>query len=384
MSACTLTELELKLNRRLASAIADGITPGAVLAISMNGGRDRRVLVRGNHTFDGTSEMMIPNSLIDLASFTKFFVMAMIHALRCKGLVKLSDPLSKFFGSSSEISPELGNVTLGEIMTHQVYFFVPEGFDNLKGHAVLQTLLETRIARGGFRYGNLGYVIAGKVVEIITKMNLQEAFRDLIGTPLGGLNIKWWTHLNGDDQTMVVPTSLGPRPKKASAHDKLTRNIAHETEQLCGVAGTFGPASDVINLLEAINDSGIPESKGNMIFGHSMRNLLTTNAVVGLPRFNNSGDLQPLDGNFPEFAEAGVNLLPPSFTRGDAGHSTYGGAAYTGQELLGCPALGLCMVLLTNAVINDADPATRHRRSMAKNPLRNLIWSDLVAHATSK
>ena len=135
-------------------------------------------------------------SLFRIASMTKSFTAMAIVQLRDKGLLKLTDPVSKYVPEVSQVVPlssDAPTLTIGHLLTMQGGF--PQ--DDPWGDRLLDMSEDdfSKLLRSGlymsnvigteYEYSNLGYAILGRVITNVTKMSYQQYITQNILKPLG-------------------------------------------------------------------------------------------------------------------------------------------------------------------------------------------------------
>lgn len=158
------------------------IADGRVLFIQAYGDRDiRRVLP------------IKTNTLFEIGSITKQFTAASILQLRDQGRLKLDDSLSVYLPDA----PHAKEVTLRNLLTHTSglhdYFDMPDAdFDNLAAHPIAYRDLIARVAPmqldfapgSQWSYSNTGYLLLGRVIEVVSGEGYKEYLQRHILRPL--------------------------------------------------------------------------------------------------------------------------------------------------------------------------------------------------------
>ncbi|MEK6372027.1 MAG: serine hydrolase [Acidobacteriota bacterium] len=123
-----------------------------------------------------------------IASSTKSYTGLACAVLANRGLLDLDAPVSKYL---PEVTSEAGKVTLRQFLTHTAPItndgiVFRTAFSGQHTPALLANLLNSSKPRKeGFKYDNLGYVVASLVIERVTGKPWQKALDELLFTPLG-------------------------------------------------------------------------------------------------------------------------------------------------------------------------------------------------------
>lgn len=142
------------------------------------------------------------DSIVNLASSTKWISATAMIMLVDDGKISLDDPISKYFpelasfpipGATQDAPAEKGNPTFRQCFSHTAGFAAqaPElGFPDLtlrESVAAIRKSQPELVAKPGieFRYGGVSYQMAGAVIERITGLPFEEFLRKRIFTQLG-------------------------------------------------------------------------------------------------------------------------------------------------------------------------------------------------------
>ncbi|MEG9434022.1 serine hydrolase domain-containing protein [Terriglobus sp. ADX1] len=133
------------------------------------------------------------DTLFEIGSITKQFTAASILQLRDQGKLKLDDTLSVYLPDA----PHAKEVTLRNLLTHTSglhdYFDMPDtDFDDLAAHPIAYQNLMARVAPlpldfapgSQWSYSNTGYLLLGRVIEVVSKEGYKEYLQHHILKPL--------------------------------------------------------------------------------------------------------------------------------------------------------------------------------------------------------
>ncbi len=273
-----MSRLDESVARLLALGAPGRHAAGAVLGVA---GPDGREVAAGGWAAlptDATvGEPMTPDTWLDLASVTKVAATTvLVMRLVEDGALDLSDPVSwhlpGFTGDGRE------GVRVEDLLTHTaglrawwpLYCLTTD-----RGEAVDHVVRMSLPSRPGtqYRYSDLGMVLAGEVVQRVTGSPLAQAFRALVGEPLG-LSLGYGpvdrslaaTSADSDVVELSMVATGRPHPVDASPSDFRgwrrgpirgvvdDGNTAHALGGVSGHAGLFGPVGDLLTLGRALAD----------------------------------------------------------------------------------------------------------------------------------
>jgi len=305
----------------LARGVAEGCFPSATAAIGV-----------GNQTFfacaAGDADVY---TRFDMASLTKILSPTMI-ALKAleEGALTLEDPLTAFF----ETPPDKAAITVEQLMTHTggftpAFWLFDETDDPAEAAAcILRHPLEAP-PDGTPRYSCMGYILLGKILEVVYGQPLDQLAKSRVFEPLG-------MHCTGYKPTVgnIAPTEVNEQTGEALqgvVHDENARFLG-------GISGNAGVFSDIGDM--ALFASMLASGGGGYLSGATL-SLAISNHTPGYSERRGLGFC--LGGHFMG------GLFP---------HASFGHMGFTGTSLVVDPATGLFAVLLTNRV----HPTRRNER----------------------
>jgi len=220
-------------------------------------------------------EPMTGQTLLDLASVTKVAATTtLVMCLVADGQLSLETPADRFLPSFTGAGKD--GVTIEHLLTHTAglppwwpLYCGARGRDAALERAQLLPLDGRPGA--GWRYSDLGLILAGRIVECVTTLGLADAFRQLVAEPLG-LAARYGpvpaarAAASADSDvyefTMIaagrpypVPFTPGDftgwrnRPLRGEVNDG---NAAHALGGVAGHAGLFATVDDLLRLGTAI------------------------------------------------------------------------------------------------------------------------------------
>jgi CubicO group peptidase (beta-lactamase class C family) len=240
--------------------------------------------------------------------------------------------------------PGAAAVTLRHLLTH-TGGFPPSSLwwqDDAGDRLLDRVLAHPLEASPGRRhtYSCLGYIAAGRVLEVATGTPLDRLVADRVLTPLGASSARF----GPVDPATAVATETQPHrgDVRGHVHDEL----AHALGRPVGNAGLFGTADDVLALGEMLLRDG--RGRAGRVLAPATTRLLLDPAIPPGPG--------PGQGHGPRSAQAsalgygqaiGFRVGDPVFMGSVRG---VGHTGFTGTSLVVDPARRTATVLLTNRV----------------------------------
>jgi CubicO group peptidase (beta-lactamase class C family) len=247
--------------------------PGAQLAVHHGG---QTVAVEVGELQHGTGRAVSRDAAFAIGSITKSFTATLAMVLAADGDLELDAPLAEELPELRNGSDDLAErVTLRDLLSHTSGLCLGPDSTEVAGasrrryvvdHCLSQNLVVP--PRTGFSYSNVGYVLAGHLIEVVTGMSWWEAMDSILLRPLG-IEASYVTQPNWRpagrpvatghsynalvDRVRPVEQSLAPAEAPAgglqlSAADLVTFGSVHLG---AGAAGLLRP-SDVEQMREAV------------------------------------------------------------------------------------------------------------------------------------
>lgn len=331
--------------------VAERRIPGAVLLVA----RDGEVVRRSAHGFSSVpdSVRMTPETVFDLASVTK--VMATTFAVMLlvdRGEIDLDAPVSTYLTDFRGDGREL--VTVRHLLTHRsglaqwvpTYYHASspdEAYDYIRSLPLMWPVGSEH------QYSDLGFMLLGRVVEVVSGRSLPVLLDEELYGPLGlehtGFRPVGSSAGRAIGSTPVAGTSLGNPFERRMVHDPdfgyriegdpdswsgwrdywlvgevNDGNAFHAFGGVAGHAGLFSTADELAVLLQLLLDRGA---------ANDVRFISAETVELFLQP---TGDRQALGWQLPGFAPTGA----------------FGHTGFTGTFVLGVPSHGIALVLLTN------------------------------------
>jgi CubicO group peptidase (beta-lactamase class C family) len=319
------------LGRLLLEAVEAGDVPAAVVVAGIGPGAPSYWEAFGwAERWGGVQRLADPATVFDLASLTKVIATlpCLLRLVEARQLA-LDDPVVGFVPDFA--GPGKDGVTIRHLLTHTSGLPDHRPYwerASTPAQVLAAALAEPLVYPPGvhFCYSDIGYIVAGRVVEVVAGLGLDGAFRELVGGPLGleatGFCPSW-----PERERIAATEAVGGQPPKVGVvHDENAEALGG----VAGHAGLFGPASDVAVYVRAWLDPG-----GDFL-SHETRAEALRCQTDGLGGRRGLG--WSLRGDRWDHTDGGWPAT-------GAGHT-----GFTGTSIALDPVSGLWMVLLTNAV----------------------------------
>ncbi len=321
--------------RVLEKAMADSIFPGAQVAIVHDG----KLLVNrgfGRQTYDPSSPLIDTQSIYDLASVTKV-IATTISAMRMweKNQLELDIPISSYLPKFSGGLKD--RVTMRHLLTHSggLHWWAPlwEKAKNKQEALDYIYSLPLDYAPGdSMIYSDLGLILAGEVLRVISGKEMDELAADLVFKPLSLQN----TMYNPPKSLLprIVPTEIGGSMNRGLIHGEVHDENTFFLNGVSSHAGLFSTAEDLAVVAQMLLNGGI----------YAHKRLLTPGTITYWTRRQNlpPGSSRALGWDTP---------TPGKSTAGDYfGPHSFGHTGFTGTSIWIEPERNVAVILLTNRV----------------------------------
>lgn len=325
--------------------------PGAVIEIK----EGKKILVKKAYGSAGKDEKMTTKHLFDIASLTKVVgTTTSVMLLADKGLLNVDDPVFKYIKAFE--SPDKRTITIRHLLTHTagliewypLYYLSSEKTETYK----LIGELPLKYAVGEKRsYSDLGFVLLGEIIEIVSGMPLDQFMKQNIFEPLkmkkttynpcaSGRFKKIASTSEGNpyEKRMVYDSTLGysfPEINPASWNGWRTYTLRGEVNDgnawyscngISGAAGLFSTADDIQKIVDMLINKGRTAS-GQFISEKTIETFLTKDA------FNNG---------------LGWMMDPANSFMRNGPEGSFGHTGFTGTSISVIPQDKISVVLLIN------------------------------------
>jgi CubicO group peptidase (beta-lactamase class C family) len=308
-----------------------------------------------NHNLLSPPERMTVNHLFDIASLTKVIgTTTSVMLLIDRGLLRIEDPVYKYIKAFD--TPDKREITIRHLLTHTagLYEWYPlyyRAVNKTESYRLIGELPLMFPVGKQRRYSDLGFVILGEIIEIVSRQSLEEFEEQNIFIPLQMNNTVYNPLLKGRfnkiaatssgnpyEKRMVYDSTLGYKIKEINpAHWNGWRtytlrgevndgNAWYANGGISGAAGLFSTVADLQKLIDMLINKGKTGS-------HQFISEKTIQTFLIKDNFNNGLGWMMDPGN--------------SFMKnGPAG--TFGHTGFTGPSISVIPGDSISVILLIN------------------------------------
>ncbi|MDO9339754.1 MAG: serine hydrolase domain-containing protein [Bacteroidales bacterium] len=308
-----------------------------------------------NHQQLNPPEKMTVSHLFDIASLTKVIgTTTSIMLLADKGLIRIDDPVSRYIKAFE--TPEKRDITIHHLLTHTagLYEWYPLYYcssNKQESYKLIGELLLMFPVGAQRRYSDLGFVLLGEIVEIVSGQSLEQFMKWNIFRSLGMKNTTF-NPLTSGRYRKIVATSPGNPYEKRMVYDSTLGfkvkeidpaqwngwrnytlrgevndgNAWYANSGISGAAGLFSPVNDLQMLIDLLVNKGKVGSR-QFISENTIETFLTKD------NFNNGlGWMMDPDNSFMKNGPEG----------------TFGHTGFTGTSIAVIPQNNISVILLIN------------------------------------
>lgn len=356
-----IIELNAEIDSILQSQVDLDKIPGAVILIKEN---NSVVCLKAygyaqkydyNHELLNPPEKMTVDHLFDIASLTKVIgTTTSVMLLADRGQINVEDPVGKYIKAFD--TPEKQGITIRNLLTHTagLYDWYPLYYLASNKHECYRLIEELPLKYnvGEQRhYSDLGFVLLGEIIEIVSGFPLERFMEQNVFTPLGMSNtcfnplmtsrvvkIASTSAGNPYEKRMVYDSTLGYREKeinpaqwngwrtyilKGEVNDG---NAWYANGGVSGAAGLFSTAADLQKLVDMLINKGMA---GSIRFISPE----TVNLFLNKDKFNNG---------------LGWMMDPANSFMKNAPEGSFGHTGFTGTSITVVPNHNFSIILLIN------------------------------------
>jgi CubicO group peptidase (beta-lactamase class C family) len=322
------------VDEKIKSLLEDTSIPGLEILIGKTGGELIKHKAYGSPKNTRVERDAIEKGMLfDLASITKVFtstvIMRLIEDEKLKLDTKVHTILRKFQNKT---------ITIEQLLRHTSGLIpgVP-GVDKLKNATEIMNYIHeaspNKRYSGKFRYGDLNFILLGKIAESLTRKRLSTLLADYITSPLK-LDRTYFKPKRKDVSLCVTHCM----PTRDYFTRKILKGTVHDptSQKLGGVAGSAGTFSRALDLAKFarffINDY---ENCENMPLKRD-----SVEKMVKLDSVSKRGLGVDISSNYSEW------MTGDFFTKG----RSFGHSGFTGTGIWIDPEKEMYIIVLTNAV----------------------------------
>jgi serine-type D-Ala-D-Ala carboxypeptidase len=378
-----------KVDSILTSQVNLDKIPGAVIIIK----EGNKTLLKHSYGFAGKydynhnqlnpPEKMTVNHMFDIASLTKVVgTTTSVMLLADRGLLNIEDPVYKYVKAFD--TPEKRSITIRHLLTHSAglyewypTYYVSSGKEQCyKLIGDLPLMFPVGQQR---RYSDLGFMLLGEIIEIVTGLPLEEFTRQNIFKPLGMKNTTYnplksgnfkkiasTSHGNPYEKRMVYDSTLGFQVKginplqwngwrtytlRGEVNDG---NTWYANNGISGAAGLFSTAADLQKLVDMLINKGIVGSE-------QFISEKTINTFLTKDQFNNG---------------LGWMMDPANSFMRNGPEGTFGHTGFTGTSISVIPGKNISVILL----INRQNTGLLNGEYYNVNPVRLQIFEAVLKY----
>jgi CubicO group peptidase (beta-lactamase class C family) len=255
--------------------------PGAVLGVLRDGARESRAY--GVASLE-TGCPVRPDTLFLIGSISKVFTATLVMTLVDDGTLDLDTPVATYL-SDLRLADERARdiITLRQLLSHQSGLFGDYLEDFGMGDDALARCVATyatlrQLTNPGelWAYCNSGFMLAGRVVEVVTGQSFEAAMRERVFAPLGLERSFFFAH-----EAIVYPNAVGHALKAPGGDEHEVRRAYLLGRNVAPAGGIVADAGDLLTFAEFWMGDGTGRG-GRVLSAAAM-------ATMGTPRVRAPG-----------------------------------------------------------------------------------------------
>jgi CubicO group peptidase (beta-lactamase class C family) len=337
-----------------------------------------------NHILLNPPEKMSVEHLFDIASLTKVIgTTTSVMLLVDRGLLKIDDPVYKYIKAFE--TSDKKKITIRHLLTHTagLYEWYPlyyRASNKLECFKVIGELPLRFPVGQQRRYSDLGFVILGEIIEIVSGLPLDEFMKQNIFIPLDMKNTTYnpltTTHYekiaatsagNPYEKRMVYDSTLGFKIKEIDPsqwngwRNYMLRgevndgNAWYANGGISGAAGLFSTVDDLQKLVDMVANRG-RTGTGQFISEKTIETFLTKD------KFRNA---------------LGWMMDPLNSFMKDSPDETFGHTGFTGTSIVVIPKYKISVILLINRQNVGLQKSGEYYNV---NPIRHQIFNAVLGY----
>lgn len=323
----------MNIDKIMHTAINDSVFPGGVVGIMKNGSLIWQETY-GYHDYNKTRAVR-SDDIFDLASITKIMsTTTSIMLLVDSNLITLDDPVAKYIEEFD--TDEKREITIRQFLLHtsglpayKIYVDVLRTRSELL-NAVRNEPLENKPGEK-YVYSDLGFILLGEIVEIVSGKRVDQFIRDELHHPMG-MHSTWFNPENAPYNLVdrILPTEIDAVYDRGLVHARVHDERAYYMDGIAGHAGLFSSVQDMAKYAFMLLNNGY-------YGGHQY---LSSDVITYF-----SGHRSPINHR-----GLGFDRKTDGFsTAGQyTGNRTFGHLGFTGTSMWMDPDEDIAIILLTN------------------------------------
>ncbi len=363
-----VTDLRIATDTRIDSLVQCGIDaqamPGCQLVVMHKG---RVVLDRcyGHITYAPDAAAVDDTTIYDLASLTKVCATTLaVMKLVDDGKISVSDRLSKYLSYLKGTNKE--RITIKEVMSHQARLqpFSAYWQQTSDRDSILRLVAASPLNPDeGMVYSDLGFMLLGDLVLVVSGQPLDEYVYDNFYGPMGLVSTDF-TPLESDN--IYAVSNIAPTERdtlrgliSGTVHDP----NAYAMGGVSGHAGLFSTAREVAALMQMVLDGGVYDGE----------RYIKSKTVQTFTRrhYENRGNRRALGFDKQLFNPSSNGQTCPEATQASFGHT-----GFTGTMVWVDPEYDLVYVFLSNRV-HPSSAINKLARMNIRTDIQSAIYSHL-------
>ena len=321
-------------------AVKDGAFPGGVLAVGFKG--QLALHPFGKFTYEANSQGVSPETIYDVASLTKPIVTTTaVMMLAEQKQLDLDAPVARYLprfmcGAQSDPDPKWRErITVRMLLLHDAGLAAHRDFYKLaksKQGVLARVIAELLIREPGaqIEYSDLGFMVLGRIIEILTGESLDDFAQQRIFAPLGMSSSKF-------NPEKRLRARIAPTEKDTEYRKRMLRGEVHDENAwamggIAGHAGLFSTANDVAAFAQMMLNGGVYAH--HRLLARATIEQFTARREVG-------SSARALGWDVP---------VAPSTSGRYFSNRSYGHMGFTGTSMWIDPERELFVVLLANRV----------------------------------
>ena len=230
------------LNACVAQELGRWTVPGAVVGIYQDG--DARTLGAGVTSLE-TRQPVTPETLFQLGSISKLYTATLVMRLVEADTLDLDTPVTEYLPELRLADEQAQRtITLRHLLTHASGLegdrFTDYGLgDDALTRAIAEFSTLRQLTPPGelWTYGNSGFYLVGRVVEVVTGKPFEAAMRELLFEPLGLEHSFFFAH-----EAIVYPVAVGHKQRRSSTAPAVARtySLPRVVNAAGGIISTVG------------------------------------------------------------------------------------------------------------------------------------------------
>ncbi len=341
-----------------------------------------------NHNLVDPPEKMKVKTLFDIASLTKVTgTTTSVMLLADRGQINIEDRVCKYIKAFD--TPDKKDITIRHLLTHTaglyewypLYYLASNRQDCFR---IIESLPLIAPVGQQRRYSDLGFVLLGEIIEIVSGLPLEQYMKQNVFQPLGMKNTTFNPLATGGrtgiaatsagnpyERRMVYDSTLGYKIKeidpeqwngwrtyilKGEANDG---NAWYANGGVSGAAGLFSTARDLQKLVDMLMNDGMVGSE-QFISARTIETFLTKD------KFNNG---------------LGWMMNPENSFMKNAPEGSFGHTGFTGTSIAVVPHYKTSIILLINRQNCGLSDEGEYYNV---NPIRLQVFNSVMKYLSEK